>query len=180
ISTNQATTAQGGGVLLLGFPGTPTFRNSTITANSAGSSSFGGGISSILGPGNIQIESTIVAGNTNSGAPDIFTGGTVNAKFSAIGSKTGINTWAADSTTNGLLGADLKLGPLTDNGGPNLPTHRPATDSPLVNKGSNPAGLAHDERGDFYRRAPARGVGNGGARAEHNFVRPNGKHPGAA
>lgn len=47
---------------------------------------------------------------------------------------------------------DPKLGPLQDNGGP-TPTRALLAGSPAINAGSNPSGLAHDQRGGDYARA---------------------------
>ncbi|MBX7105629.1 MAG: right-handed parallel beta-helix repeat-containing protein, partial [Gemmataceae bacterium] len=178
ISSNRATSGQGGGVMILGFNQTATVRNSTITANTAGPASRGGGIMCFLGAGLVQLDSSIVAGNVNGLAPDIYSGGTVTANFSAVGSKTGIGTFTADATTSGLLGADLKLGPLADNGGP-TPTHLPAIDSPVVNKGSNPASAPADQRGAGYGRARTGTPDIGAVEAPTAFVVTNANNSGA-
>src|SRR5262249_48646147 len=52
------------------------------------------------------------------------------------------------ATTTALLGATLKLGALANNGGPTQ-THLPAPDSPVIDKGSNPAALTTDQRGSL-------------------------------
>lgn len=169
ISGNQATNGQGGGVMMLSFNGTTVVRNSTITNNKAGAASRGGGIMSFLGSGNITLESSIVAGNTNANAPDIYTGGTVTATKSAIGSATGIAMSSFDATTNGFFGVNLKLGSLANNGG-STPTHMPALDSPLLNKGSNSLAAATDQRGTGYGRTRSGGVDIGAVEAPTNFV----------
>src|SRR5262249_44835670 len=87
-----------------------------------------------------------ISGNVNSLAPDIFTTGTVNANFSAVGSAAGITTFNADATTNTLLGANLFLGALSNNGGPTQ-THLPGGTSPVRDAGSNIANLTTDQRG---------------------------------
>src|SRR5207247_2587316 len=89
------------------------------------------------------VESSIVSANVNSLAPDIFSAGTVTANVSAIGSSAGIATFAPDATTTSLLGANLYLGALTNNGGPTQ-THLPGGTSPIRDIGSNVAGLTTD------------------------------------
>jgi len=49
------------------------------------------------------------------------------------------------------LGADVKLAPLSNNGGPTQ-THAFLSGSPLLNTGSNPAALTNDQRGIGYGR----------------------------
>src|SRR5262249_15053694 len=51
-----------------------------------------------------------------------------------------------DSTSYDLIGAALNLGPLANNGGTTL-THRPGNNSPLIDRGMNPAGLGFHQRG---------------------------------
>src|SRR5262249_35014206 len=104
----------GGGIFFYGTGGAGiTIRNSTITANkSAGAR---GGIDRGSGPA-LVLDSSIVSGNSG-GYPDIGSPGVnVTANFSAVGSNTGFP--ALDGTGNLPFGADLKLGPLADNGGP--------------------------------------------------------------
>src|SRR5439155_17875669 len=85
------------------------------------------------------------SGNTGAATgPQIFSGGTVTANFSAIGSTTGITTLTGG---NNLIGQNLKLSTLlTNNGGP---VHTITFDaaSPLLNAGSNVVPLATYARG---------------------------------
>src|SRR5207302_1196712 len=62
-----------------------------------------------------------------------------------------------------------KLGALADNGG-TTQTILPAIDSPLVNAGSNPAGLVFDQRGSPYGRTRSGGVDIGAVEATTPFV----------
>jgi parallel beta-helix repeat protein len=140
--------SSGGGIQLTSFAGTLTVQNSTITGNSA--TGQGGGIASYLGGGTITVVSSVVSGNDNTSGPDIFSSGTVNVNFSAIGSATGF-TPSGSSGNNLAYGIDLKLGPLANNGGPTM-TIAPLAGSPLINAGSNPAGLTTDQRGPSFVR----------------------------
>lgn len=144
ISGNTA--VQAGGGILAAFNGSVVLQNSTITGNSAGGSFGGGGVARVYSSSSISVDSCIIAGNTHATAPDVFTTGTVFANFSAIGSKFGVTTFVGDATTTNLLGANLKLGALANNGGPTL-THLPDADSPLFNKGSNVTVQPNDQRG---------------------------------
>lgn len=139
----------GGGIGLVSFTGGLVVQNSTITANKAGGSG-GGGVGRITGNGTINLESSIVSGNTDTanGNEDLFTTGSVYAKYSAVGTTTGATTFTPDITSKYLVGVDLKLGALTNNGGATN-THLPANDSPLIDKGSNPAALTTDQRGQL-------------------------------
>jgi hypothetical protein len=177
ISANKVTSGAGGGTSFGGPSSVVTIRNSTITGNSAGTS--GGGICRIndLG-GTLSLVSSVVSGNSATSAPDIKLNGTVTATRSAVGSTQGITTFSADGISQGLVGANLKLGPLTDNGGP-LPTHLPAVDSPLVNQGSNPDNLPNDERGSGYGRVRSGGVDIGAVEAHTPFIVTNANDSGA-
>jgi hypothetical protein len=158
---NNSGARSGGGAIITGGNGSITLQNSTITGNSATGTSAGtggGGIArtSIAG-GSINLVNSIVAGNTNTPAPDImFPTGlntTVNANFSAIGSAGGF-TLSGSSANNLPFGASLLLGLLANNGGPTQ-TILPASNSPLVNAGSNalvPAGITTDQRGPGFAR----------------------------
>ncbi|HEY1376699.1 MAG TPA: choice-of-anchor Q domain-containing protein, partial [Gemmataceae bacterium] len=161
ISGNAATS--GGGVAVRDLVGTVLIQNSTITGNTATSfGTFGlyggGGIvaASATAQGAVVLQSTIVAGNVQTAGPalrpDIWaTPGTVTvtADHSLIGVADTV-TLSPASTGNrvGTAAAPLDplLDPLADNGGPTL-THLPLPGSPAIDGGSNPAGLAADQRG---------------------------------
>jgi hypothetical protein len=131
-------------------------QNSTITGNTANGATIGGGgiaqvtILTTVAPAPITIISSIVSGNTNSLAPDIISGGTVNVNFSAAGSATGF-TPSATSGNNLPFGANLNLQPLANNGGPTQ-TIALGAGSPALNAGSNPADLLTDQRGTGFVR----------------------------
>jgi hypothetical protein len=139
----------GGGICLVDLAGTCAVQNVTITNNTA-QVGYGGGIARTSGPGTITLESSIVSGNTNVNAPDIYGSGNISASFCAIGSSTGLTL---SSQNNNLpFGAVLNLGPLANNGGPTL-THALLSGSPCINAGSNPAMLTTDQRGAGFSRA---------------------------
>jgi hypothetical protein len=145
ISGNLAV-AFGGGIGLNGLIGNLAVQNCTITDNSAGSTSKGGGVGQTGGSGQLQFESTVISGNINPSAPDVYTTGTATFRTSALGSKAGISS-LVDNGNNLPIGVALNLGVLANNGGP-TPTHLPAANSLLVDRGSNPAGLTVDQRGN--------------------------------
>jgi hypothetical protein len=161
IYNNTSVTKSGGGLYHFGsYDGDPglTVTGSTITHNSA---ERGGGIACYGATGNAgavqltepTLQNTIVSGNSATGiygGPDVSCGysnvpdnaGTVTAAFSLIGSvgpATNLN-----QTGPNILGQDPQLGPLASNGGPTL-TQKPASSSPVVDKGSA-FGLTADQR----------------------------------
>src|SRR5204862_393147 len=77
---------------------------------------------------------------------------TVSADHSLIGAADGARFSAGSAnyrTGSRAAPLDPLLGPLADNGGP-TPTHAPLPGSPLIDYGSNLAGLTADQRGDGY------------------------------
>ena len=129
-----------------------TVSNSTVSGNRAAT---GGGIyvTGTFRSTNITLQSTIVSGNTdNAGQSDVsrrtlYTSGTyfiINAsncliEAPASGAINGTNT-------ANIIGQDPLLGPLQNNGGMTL-TRELLPGSPALDTGSNPAGLATDQRG---------------------------------
>src|SRR5439155_15636504 len=97
----------------------------------------------------LAVTSSVVAGNTSAGAPDIRAD-RVTLTYSAVGSSTGY-TPQVGSGNNLPFGIDPRLGPLQDNGGPTL-TRAPFPDSPLLDAGSNSTGLTTDQRGTGFPR----------------------------
>ncbi len=151
--SGNSTDVGGGGISLgLGFNGTCKVQNSTIAANA--SDATGGGIfRDQFSTSTIHLESTIVSGNTGkTGNNDISNGGTVTTNFCAIGDGTG---FSLSGNNNLAFGLNLLLGPLTGNGGRTF-THKPAANSPVVDKGTNSALELTDQRGTGYGRT--RGV----------------------
>lgn len=140
VSNNTATLSNAGG-LSIGGPGSMLVVNSTVTGNSTAGQ--GGGIGYCS---KIMLESSIVQGNTASFGAEFYTTGTVSAKNAALGSTTGITTFT--NLGGNLIGTNIKLGPLADNGGLTK-THALLAGSPCVNAGSNPASLTVDQRGNI-------------------------------
>ncbi|MBX7105774.1 MAG: hypothetical protein K1X57_16950, partial [Gemmataceae bacterium] len=144
ISGNVAV-GMGGGIGLNSLAADLVLQNCTITENSAGNASKGGGVAQIGGTGRLMFESTIISGNYNNTAADVSTTGKATFATSALGSKAGIATYV-DNSNNLPVGSALGLGALTNNGGPTL-SHMPNAGSLLIDRGSNPAGLTNDQRG---------------------------------
>ena len=156
ISSNTATVATGG-VVLAGkqFPVTAVLGiyNSTIAFNSG--PDYGG---LFAGSGNLTMESTIVANNTNTNT----VGQAPNNKdvyVSIFAGQSGAANLVMSSSTipqKGSflavpLGTDPILGPLQNNGGPTL-THMLLADSPAIGVGSNSQASAFDQRGAGHPR----------------------------
>jgi CSLREA domain-containing protein len=144
-STFSGNTAGTGGSIFNNY-GTLNVDNSTLASNSA---VLAGGIlnRSNGAIGSLTVASSIVSGNSGGAGPDIYNSGTGTGadtiSFSAIGSSAG---FTMTGSSNLAFGANLKLGPLANNGGPTQ-TLLPANDSPLVDAGSNPQNLTTDQRG---------------------------------
>jgi hypothetical protein len=165
LSGNNAKINGGAVALSSTASGTLVVQNSTITANTAqglGVNQGGGGFHSAdtTSPytGLFNIESTILSNNTNANAPDVSTKGTLDYKNSALGSLTGVGG-PNDLGGNLGVGTPLLLGGLTYNGGPaGMLTHLPGGVSPVRDAGTNPAGLANDQRGAGFPRLLNAGV----------------------
>jgi hypothetical protein len=148
VSGNSATPGGADGAAgIAAYYGDLTVENSTVTGNDGGSGS-GGVYAKDINP---SLYSSIVAGNTGATSNDVRTetgtsgaGTFVNAKYSLIGDSSGF-TLGGNSTDN-ILDKDPLLGPLADNGGP-TPTHKPAGNSPVIDKGKNYNGTGNDQRG---------------------------------
>jgi predicted outer membrane repeat protein len=151
-SGNTATTTgnEGGGALF--FYNQPVLiRNSTFSGNTAAAGA--GGAINLYGA-TLTLQSTILANSTDS---------TGNRDIILRGSDGGAGSIAADHSliVNGggfvpadptnVLGQNPLLAALANNGGPTQ-THLLQTGSPAIDKGSNPAGLAFDQRGAGFPR----------------------------
>jgi hypothetical protein len=154
VSGNMASDSVGGIKLEFAFA---AIDNSTVSGNSASFSQ--GGI--LLNQGQLDLESTIIANNTDiTGASDLVRfNGTVNATNCVIEQSLMAGVINGTDTGN-QIGVDPQLGPLADNGGP-TDTHAITASSPALNRGSNPLGLATDQRGPGFPRqfGPATDVG---------------------
>ena len=99
------------------------------------------------------LQSTIVGRNTApTTGPDLYTpvAEVFNIEFCLIGNTAGANITHTIPGSN-VLNTDPKLAPLAKNGGPTR-THALKAGSPAINKGSNPALLATDQRGGNFLR----------------------------
>jgi predicted outer membrane repeat protein len=117
--------------------------NSTITGNGAGFD-FGAGI--YMSAGDVELHSTIVANNTTGGglnAADVA--GHAGATITGAHNLVIASTLALPADT---ISAEPMLGPLAENSGRAF-THALLPGSPAIDKGENPKGLTHDERGFF-------------------------------
>jgi predicted outer membrane repeat protein len=141
ISGNSATT--GGGVYRA-YADSMLIRHSTISGNTAPAGS-GSGIASPPSPsGNeVQLYSSIVAGNTNSDV-DLVSGasGTVESLgYNLVGSGSAIGAFSAASGDK--IGLNPMLHPLANNGGSTM-TRAPMTGSPAID-GGNPSAVAGED-----------------------------------
>ncbi len=131
--------------------------NTTIAFNqSYGWSAGGGGITNEDDATIGELASCIVAKNEWQGlSTDIGNTATiVSASNNVIGG--GDGSGLTDGVNGNQVGSlasplDPLLGPLQDNGGP-TPTHALLAGSPAIDRGSNPAGLAEDQRGAGFAR----------------------------
>ncbi|MFL5327466.1 MAG: beta strand repeat-containing protein [Gemmataceae bacterium] len=154
LSNNASANVAGGGGAIGGQftnSGSITLHNTTVTGNFA---KTGGAIR--MTPANysagiLNIESSIISGNTASAEPGIYGPsytGWMNSKTSVIQSMSGtIN----DQGGNLPIGTNPILGSLTNNGGA-TPTHALQSGSPAINAGSNPDILTTDQRGASFAR----------------------------
>jgi len=122
----------------------------TVCSNqcSNGTNGNGGGI--YFGGASLEIQNSIIAGNSSSaGGPDVFVAGAnvlVSDGHNLIGDTNGSTGWVASDligSSNALL--DAKLGPLQENGGPSW-THALKPGSPAIDAGRT-FGRAADQRG---------------------------------
>jgi hypothetical protein len=166
---------QGGGVFV-GAGATAVLHNSTIADNEAPSSQGGAagsgssGTAGTAGPGQggglcnaggiVNAVSTIFANDFAGGAgPDVF-GNLTTASHNLLRNGTGSNLAAANPDANGnRVGTtghliDPILRPLASNGGPTQ-TYALYPNSPAIDAGANPDGLATDQRGLGPRAAGA-------------------------
>ncbi len=167
VSGNQA--VNGGGLAFLATGSAaqaPDWRvqNSTVTANTVvaiqpGAVSSGVGVY-VEGGSKPKLGSTIVAGNRFDAAVVTGVGPDAAGDFTSlghnlVGSPAGLTGFAngvnGDVVGTAAAPADPRLGPLADNGGPTF-THALLAGSQAIDAGSNPAGLAWDQRGAGFAR----------------------------
>lgn len=127
--------------------GPTSIMNSTIAFNAESASNNGGGLR--IAQASANIESSIIAENASAG------GATQNVGIGVSGSISGANNLigASPSVTlpAGTIGADPRLLPLHDSGGPTK-THALRPGSPAVDTGNTVSGYATDQRGDGFPR----------------------------
>lgn len=131
------------------FAGEAGIYNSTIAANEI-TLGLGSGVcegdGAVSGDMQLHLQSTIVAGNAciAPGPTYDIGAGTITGSHNLIG--TSMVPLPADT-----ISADPRIGPLASNGGP-TPTHALFSDSPAINRGSNPLRFRYDQRGPGYPR----------------------------
>ena len=156
LSSNTAAHGSGGAIANAGAPrasASASILFSTLNGNSAGGSPGGGGgianVSSFGGIAMVQIGSTIL--NAGATGQNIFN---ASGTIASLGYNMSSDAGGGVLTTAGdQINANLKLGPLQDNGGPTL-THALLPDSPAINAG-NPAFTPppnYDQRGPGFPR----------------------------
>lgn len=134
----------GGGMFLTHEDGEGLLDNSTVTGNYA----YYGGGGVYNADSELQIRSSIIAGNTSYNSNPDLGGDNLYVEFSLIGDSDGVSL---DSNNNNLFDVDPLLGPLADNGGPTM-THALMTGSPAIDTGLNTAPSADDQRGVGFER----------------------------
>jgi hypothetical protein len=165
-STISGNTAAGGGGIYFYRPnpassGSLALYSSTVTDNTATNTSTtrtlydSGGIEGVYQDIGyfgqrvpVFLSNTIVAGNHNANAPDMWAEMSANSAFNLIGN--GNTLIDSSGQTNNKIGTtanpiDPLLGPLQDNGG-STKTHALLLGSPAIDKG-NSFGLTMDQRG---------------------------------
>ena len=151
IVSNTAASQWAGGVHLSTVASsTALVANCTIVGNSA---LFGGGVA-MEGAGRPEIHSTILATNlaSNSGHDLFIYNGPALLTNSLLMNPAVLWQGSASlSAGSNVTNQNPKLYPLANNGGSTL-TMALYADSPCIDKGSNPAGLARDQRGGRYER----------------------------
>ncbi|MBK9527132.1 MAG: VCBS repeat-containing protein [Acidobacteria bacterium] len=151
--SGNSTGGGGGAIFNNTGAGAITIRNSTISNNTAGA---GAGI--YLNAGNLNIGSSIFAGNTGGAGPDLSlfgfgTGTITSVGYNLIGNigATAYTPAIGDQVGTSGTPIDALLGPLASNGG-RTQTHALLVGSPAIDKGINALALANDQRGAGFAR----------------------------
>jgi predicted outer membrane repeat protein len=143
--SGNSTGGLGGGI----FMDQGTLRNVTITGNTAGGR--GGGVSATTG----AIQNSLIALNTSAIGPDYE--GTLNSGgHNLIGDSS--DATITGNTTGNIIGADPRIGPLANNGGPTF-THALRPGSPAIAAANTGAAPATDQRGVARPQGPAADIG---------------------
>jgi hypothetical protein len=123
--------------------------NSTIAFNRSKGPFFGSCIGAVFALGEVNLQSTVVSGNTCNGRPqDVW--GRPEFGDAIVGADNLIGA-SAIVVPPDTLDVDPRLAPLADNGGPTL-THALPIDSPAIDSGNNVAGHLFDQRGKPFSR----------------------------
>src|SRR5438094_4354020 len=131
---------------LFNFGGTTTLNHSTITANTAAEGALQPGCAVFNSVGSLELKNTIVAGNAASF--DLFSvesDTVLSSGFNLIGGTNVLISPGQNDRFN-ITGAELKLGPLQDNGGFTF-THALLCGSPAIDAGDNTDAPETDQRG---------------------------------
>jgi uncharacterized repeat protein (TIGR01451 family) len=130
--------------------------NTTIVRNTSSFGFIGGAGLYIRTSGQVlELSGNIIAANVATAAPDVVNEGSIlSASDNVLG--VGDGSAVVDGVNGNQVGSlasplDPLLGPLADNGGPTL-THALLAGSPAIDRGSNPAALAFDQRGRGFAR----------------------------
>ena len=136
-STFTGNTSDNGGAITINGPA--RINSSTITNNTA---NLGGGIYNVNGVGDLTIENSIIAGNTDPWQRDV-SGTITSAGHNLVGNTFGSTGFGA---AGDLLNVDPLLGPLADNSGPTL-THALLQGSPALGAANTATAPPTDQRG---------------------------------
>jgi len=145
----------GGGVALHTFTGTALISNSTLAGNTSATE---GGNLLVSGTGVVTVTSSVLAFGSSNTGPDVS--GAVSAGTSLIRDQNGATITdlggnLPGGTDPGFVGGSTPT--LANNGGPTQ-TIALAPGSALLNVGSNPAGVATDQRGPGFARTSGTGT----------------------
>ncbi len=144
ISGNTGTTTVGQGPTIIANSAL-VIDQSTITDNTP-SPSVTARPAIVGGSGSVSLHNTVLAGNSADSQAFLNPSSTASTGYNFIaGAPLGWTGDASDSISDFNQPIDPMLEPLADNGGPTL-THRPATDSPLIDAG-DPSISGFDQRG---------------------------------
>jgi predicted outer membrane repeat protein len=145
IAGNSAGSLGGGMIVyLVQAPSSLTLNNVTIAGNHVSGSPGGSGLSQ-GGLDAVNLENSILAGNSSSGStPDDCAGTIHSLDYNLIQSTNGCTF--TGTTAHNLTGVSAQLAALADNGGPNRSMALLAG-SPAINAGNDATCLPRDQRG---------------------------------
>lgn len=152
VSGNNALTGTVGGVQMYGAAG-GRIANSTIafnTTNDTGHLKYGAGVHNLAT--SVELESNIIAGNTNNSGSvlndDVY--GSASASFN--GANNLIVETSGQTAPPDTISADPQLAALASNGGETLTHAIRSPFSPAINAGNNVAAVSFDQRGPGFPR----------------------------